>query len=144
LLFITSIILHLIISLYSGVCSDRYRITVEAIIIQKITPSNKMERVSPTVQVLSRNTIPLGMLVYENLADIVFIESLLIVLRALVPKVSRKMKGQEVLKYRCFLQVSDTQKNHRPSMSLYSHASSCYSRILISMVGRNNDEQNIR
>jgi len=75
--------------------------TAETVMIQKITPSNKMGRVFSIVQVLSGSTIPLGMLFYGPLADIVSIESLLIisgVLMALVgflyQKTNQKMREQ--------------------------------------------------
>lgn len=75
--------------------------TAETVMIQKITPPNKMGRVFSIVQVLSGSTIPLGMLVYGPLADIVSIESLLIVSGALMALVgllyhrtNRRMKEQ--------------------------------------------------
>lgn len=79
--------------------------TAETVMIQKITPSNKMGRVFSIVQVLSGSTIPLGMLVYGPLADIVSIESLLIVSGALMALVgllyqrtNRKLREQGVWK----------------------------------------------
>ena len=79
--------------------------TAETVMIQKITPSNKMGRVFSIVQVLSGSTIPLGMLIYGPLADIVSIESLLVVsgvLMALVgllyQRTNRKMREQGVWK----------------------------------------------
>ena len=79
--------------------------TAETVMIQKITPSNKMGRVFSIVQVLSGSTIPLGMLVYGPLADIVSIESLLIVsgvLMALVgilyQRTNKRMREQGVWK----------------------------------------------
>lgn len=79
--------------------------TAETVMIQKITPSNKMGRVFSIVQVLSGSTIPLGMLVYGPLADIVSIESLLVVsgiLMALVgflyQRTNKKMREQGVWK----------------------------------------------
>lgn len=79
--------------------------TAETVMIQKITPSNKMGRVFSIVQVLSGSTIPLGMLVYGPLADMVSIESLLIVSGALMALVgllyqrtNRRMRKQGVWK----------------------------------------------
>ncbi len=79
--------------------------TAETVMIQKITPANKMGRVFSIVQVLSGSTIPLGMLVYGPLADIVSIESLLIVsgvLMALVGllyhRTNKRMREQGVWK----------------------------------------------
>ncbi|MBI9094081.1 MAG: MFS transporter [Sphaerochaeta sp.] len=79
--------------------------TAETVMIQKITPSNKMGRVFSIVQVLSGSTIPLGMLIYGPLADRVSIESLLIVSGALMALVgllyqrtNRKMREQGVWK----------------------------------------------
>jgi len=79
--------------------------TAETVMIQKITPSNKMGRVFSIVQVLSGATIPLGMLVYGPLADVVSIESLLIVsgvLMALVGllyhRTNKRMREQGVWK----------------------------------------------
>lgn len=79
--------------------------TAETVMIQKITPSNKMGRVFSIVQVLSGSTIPLGMLVYGPLADIVSIESLLIVSGALMALVgilyqrtNKRMREQGVWK----------------------------------------------
>ncbi|HKL56846.1 MAG TPA: MFS transporter [Sphaerochaeta sp.] len=79
--------------------------TAETVMIQKITPANKMGRVFSIVQVLSGSTIPLGMLVYGPLADIVSIESLLIVSGALMALVgllyqrtNKRMREQGVWK----------------------------------------------
>ena len=79
--------------------------TAETVMIQKITPANKMGRVFSIVQVLSGSTIPLGMLFYGPLADIVSIESLLIVsgvLMALVgllyQRTNKRMREQGVWK----------------------------------------------
>lgn len=79
--------------------------TAETVMIQKITPPNKMGRVFSIVQVLSGSTIPLGMLVYGPLADVVSIESLLIVsglLMALVgilyQRSNKRMREQGVWK----------------------------------------------
>ncbi len=79
--------------------------TAETVMIQKITPSNRMGRVFSIVQVLSGSTIPLGMLVYGPLADIVSIESLLVVSGALMALVgllyqrtNQKMRAQGVWK----------------------------------------------
>ncbi|HKL60294.1 MAG TPA: MFS transporter [Sphaerochaeta sp.] len=58
--------------------------TAETVMIQKMTPPNKMGRVFSIVQVLSGSTIPLGMLFYGPLADIFSIEILLIVSGALM------------------------------------------------------------
>lgn len=77
--------------------------TAETVMIQKITPPNKMGRVFSIVQVLSGSTIPLGMLFYGPLADRVSIESLLIVsgvLMAIVgllyQRTNRKMREQGI------------------------------------------------
>ncbi len=79
--------------------------TAETVMIQKITPSDKMGRVFSIVQVLSGSAIPLGMLVYGPLADIVSIEILLIVSGALMALVgllyqrtNRRMRAQGVWK----------------------------------------------
>ncbi|MDT4763160.1 MFS transporter [Sphaerochaeta sp. PS] len=79
--------------------------TAETVMIQKITEPNKMGRVFSIVQVLSGSTIPLGMLFYGPLADVVSIESLLIVsgiLMALVgvlyQRTNRRMREQGVWK----------------------------------------------
>ncbi|HKL60453.1 MAG TPA: MFS transporter [Sphaerochaeta sp.] len=77
--------------------------TAETVMIQKITPPNKMGRVFSIVQVLSGSTIPLGMLFYGPLADRFSIESLLIVsgvLMAIVgllyQRTNRKMREQGI------------------------------------------------
>ena len=77
--------------------------TAETVMIQKITPPNKMGRVFSIVQVLSGSTIPLGMLFYGPLADRFSIESLLIVsgvLMAIVglfyQRTNRKMRQQGI------------------------------------------------
>lgn len=53
--------------------------TAETVLIQEIVPANKMGRVFSIVELLSGFSIPLGILIYGPLADIVSIESLLIV-----------------------------------------------------------------
>ncbi len=70
-----------------------------------LAPSNKIGRVFSIVQVLSGSTIPLGMLFYGPLADIVSIESLLIVSGVLMAlmgflyqKTNQKMREQGVWK----------------------------------------------